>query len=585
MSELPNNVDRLLDLAEAACDKIAPKDDLVTLDSILLNDRASRRCYLDYCWMHVTLGLEMRAHEAAQKVRQQINIELGVSDPSDCDVTRAKTPSTTSITFLSTTPPSTVGFFSSGWPVAYLIATVVVGIGLWISSVTPAFYPQQIAKRSSSTRETESAPEPQMEFVGRITGLAECRWVKDVAPLLVNDTVPVGREVRLESGLMEIAYDSGAKVILQGPVTYEVESAAGGFLSVGKLTARIGNKAERSNPQSSTPNPLFAVRTPTVTVTDLGTEFGVAVASEGRTEVQVLKGAVEMGVPGPDGSVQRRRRVTAGSAVAIERHDKPFESVAFAGQSFVRTLRVPTKTSAEAAYIRAVLADRPMGYWPLNEPAGSWKFADRSGHGFHGQTTGKVAARKADFLRGGSLAAVFDGDSCIDMGQRNQFASLDDFTVEAWLSIGEMARFCRVVSAVNVQDASSNGWALTAQRQGSQGNAALPVVVRLMFYGGSFFDFHLPGSETSEGRWLHVALVFDRTTNTAYFYLNGEHRESARGKAPLRGQWAWVNIGSDPVNPGEYWRGGLGHVAVYPYALSAPQIKKHFDQRNVEQGK
>ena len=38
---------------------------------------------------------------------------------------------------------------------------------------------------------------------------------------------------------MEITYDTGAKVILQGPVTYEVESPAGGFLSVGKLTARV----------------------------------------------------------------------------------------------------------------------------------------------------------------------------------------------------------------------------------------------------------------------------------------------------------------------------------------------------------
>ena len=28
----------------------------------------------------------------------------------------------------------------------------------------------------------------------------------------------------LASGLMEITYDTGAKVILQGPVTYEVES-------------------------------------------------------------------------------------------------------------------------------------------------------------------------------------------------------------------------------------------------------------------------------------------------------------------------------------------------------------------------
>ena len=41
---------------------------------------------------------------------------------------------------------------------------------------------------------------------------------------------------------MEITYDTGAKVILQGPVTYEVESSHGGYLSVGKLTGRVEKK-------------------------------------------------------------------------------------------------------------------------------------------------------------------------------------------------------------------------------------------------------------------------------------------------------------------------------------------------------
>ena len=36
---------------------------------------------------------------------------------------------------LSTTLPGTVGWFSSGWPLAYLIATVIFGIGLLVGSV------------------------------------------------------------------------------------------------------------------------------------------------------------------------------------------------------------------------------------------------------------------------------------------------------------------------------------------------------------------------------------------------------------------------------------------------------------------
>ena len=51
----------------------------------------------------------------------------------------------------------------------------------------------------------------------------------------------LGDKFALASGLMEITYDTGAKVILQGPVTYEVESN-GGYLSVGKLTGKLEKK-------------------------------------------------------------------------------------------------------------------------------------------------------------------------------------------------------------------------------------------------------------------------------------------------------------------------------------------------------
>ena len=55
--------------------------------------------------------------------------------------------------------------------------------------------------------------------------------------------VALGDTFALASGLMEITYDTGAKVILQGPVTYEVE-ANGGYLAVGKLTGKLEKKCK-----------------------------------------------------------------------------------------------------------------------------------------------------------------------------------------------------------------------------------------------------------------------------------------------------------------------------------------------------
>ncbi len=58
----------------------------------------------------------------------------------------------------------------------------------------------------------------------------------------VGSAVPLGRKYALSSGLMEISYQSGAKVILEGPCTYEVESEVGGYLALGKLTATGGEE-------------------------------------------------------------------------------------------------------------------------------------------------------------------------------------------------------------------------------------------------------------------------------------------------------------------------------------------------------
>jgi hypothetical protein len=138
---------------------------------------------------------------------------------------------------------------------------------------------------------------------GRITDMSQCRW-PDVPPtaknqavaeplaLALNSDVPSGRKVQIESGLLEIAFRSGAKVILQGPAAFEVGDN-GGFLNLGKLTGKFENKSKSGTTQSPRPNP-FAIRTPTAVVTDLGTEFGVEVDDLGQTTSYVFRGRVRM---------------------------------------------------------------------------------------------------------------------------------------------------------------------------------------------------------------------------------------------------------------------------------------------------
>jgi hypothetical protein len=238
--------------------------------------------------------------------------------PIENDASNLSPPLGLTYSLLGNTWHGVVGFFSAEMPLAYLLATVITGIVLGLASlITVSICPdQEIAVQlSKSTVEhldntgsvprfaTKSNPNDISDLaklaqkaIGQVTGLLDCRWSESHTVVYLGRRVAAGDEFALASGLVEITYDTGVKVLLQGPVSYQVDSPRGGFLSVGKLTARVEKKETRdqkSNPQSPIPNPaLFAVRTPTAVVTDLGTEFGVEVSDTGETKSHVFRGSI-----------------------------------------------------------------------------------------------------------------------------------------------------------------------------------------------------------------------------------------------------------------------------------------------------
>ena len=286
------------------------------------------------------------------------------------------------LTFLDTTIDGTVGFISSGWPVAYMIATVICGVSMLIGSLTPVSQSVQVARQSSVPSRTVA--EPKTELVGRITGMVDCKWA---GTALDSPGVPLGRKYELVSGLMEITYDTGAKVILQGPVTYEVESRNGGFLPVGKLTGKVENEKAKG----------FSVRTPTATVTDLGTEFGVEVAKSGKTTSHVFRGSVRVQVRDPDGK-------TLGTAEVL--HENESARVENTGNPDGSNHVIVFNPSAEPVnFVREISkrVSKPLdrldvvAYWQFD---GDNFLADSSGHG---HTLVNRGAKQVD------NAASFDG--------------------------------------------------------------------------------------------------------------------------------------------------------------------------------
>ena len=288
----------------------------------------------------------------------------------------------------------TVGYFSSDWPVAYLMATVIFGIGLLVGSLVPVSQPVRVAHQSASL---PSPLSPLPTMVGRITGMVDCKWMENPKSEIRNPKqirnqkseirnqksfVFFGDRFALASGLMEITYDTGAKVILQSPVTYEVESATGGFLSVGKLTAKLEKSDKRGtlNAEQSDSSSLFivhrssfTVRTPTALVTDLGTEFGVEVDRQGGTTSHIFRGLVRLQVASADGKTEGVTQVLhQNESARVENRG---------GQSGGNRITILGPSAKRANFVRQLSKQSVKVFDLVNVVAGGDGFSGRRGRG------------------------------------------------------------------------------------------------------------------------------------------------------------------------------------------------------------
>jgi hypothetical protein len=147
----------------------------------------------------------------------------------------------------------------------------------------------------------KKSPTPTVAPLPRLPGSVACvtslhgvaRSVNDGAsaasvPLDLFASLFPGQRITIDRGLVELAFDSGARAILDGPIACEITSASVVRLDRGRLTATVSKQS------GAVAGPRLIVETPTATVTDIGTSFGVAVDEAGLTDVTVFDGLVDL---------------------------------------------------------------------------------------------------------------------------------------------------------------------------------------------------------------------------------------------------------------------------------------------------
>lgn len=164
----------------------------------------------------------------------------------------------------------------------------------------------QFAPKSQTP--TESDQPVALPVVATITDLSQAIWKDDTG--ITEHTELRPGSLTLEQGYAELTFKQGARVLIQAPCTFTLESANAMALEAGSMTANVPPQAVG-----------FTVQTPWTTVVDYGTEFGVSTGQTHGAEVHVFEGTVSVGdetssqfaTKGQTARVDRAGRVGLGS--------------------------------------------------------------------------------------------------------------------------------------------------------------------------------------------------------------------------------------------------------------------------------
>lgn len=166
--------------------------------------------------------------------------------------------------------PSPTTTRATGWWYGAIAAAIMLAVVGW-------------AWRSLETgREIPDGARPASQFVARITGAKDAQLARSSVAIAPGAPLHRNQSIELSAGAVEITFDSGARVVLDGAASLDINSAWGATLRRGTLKASVPPEAIG-----------FRISNPMVEVVDLGTEFTMIADGNGAADVLVLKGEVE----------------------------------------------------------------------------------------------------------------------------------------------------------------------------------------------------------------------------------------------------------------------------------------------------
>ncbi len=331
---------------------------------------------------------------------------------------------------------------------------------------------------------------------------ARVRSSAGVAELAEGAVLRSGR-YEIAGGTVEVETARGARLVIEAPARFWFESAQRLHLERGRLAADVPATAKG-----------FTVVTPTGEAVDLGTKFGIDVPVGSAAEIHVFQGEV-VAHPDRGGTVQSLHDGEALTLNGQASTRRELRSAAFirpdefAALHAGLSLRQPARQVDAVNKLRADPALIALFDFESDLPDGQYRMVQ-------GRWPG---SRAPEFVSVGDHMTL-------DVGGDREWPQL---TLAAWVRLDRLGDPYQSLLHTDGWDKSNPGqvhWMVTRN-----------ATMRLALYGntlapGSVERNGYPDSRTSvlpeQGRWMHLATVYDASQRTVRFYLNGQLDSESR---------------------------------------------------------
>lgn len=170
-------------------------------------------------------------------------------------------------------------------------------------------------------------PKPISQEVAVLSDSINASWVDPADAIKKGERLMTGQgSSTLKEGVINLVYDDGVQVVIEGPAEYELLTATEIALRYGHLFAVVSEAGKG-----------FTISTQNSRIIDLGTEFGVHAGTRGDTQLHVFKGMTTL-IAGLRNTEKELVEVHAGQARQIDTYNADIRAIQLDKNTFARSI-------------------------------------------------------------------------------------------------------------------------------------------------------------------------------------------------------------------------------------------------------